>query len=352
MFLDSRSDRVYLAVMQIASVESSFGLENLAIREGEIPTPGPDQVLVRVRAASLNYRDLLVVTGRYNPSFPLPLTVGSDAVGEIAALGEHASSTLAIGDRVCPLFCQGWLGGPPLRTTARQALGGPLPGVFAEYALARADSVVKVPAFLSDVEAACLPCAALTAWSALVTLSPLQKGDRLLTLGTGGVSVFAIQIARARGATVFGTTRDLGKRERLERLGVDAIIDAKAPKWGDAVRRLAGGEGVDQVIELGGASTLGESLRAVRPGGTISLIGVLGGTEQPPSLLPVVMRNVRIQGVFVGHRESFEALLVFCIENAIHPVIDVVFPFERIREAFDYLQAGTHVGKVCLQMAV
>lgn len=337
-------------MMRVASIEGGFGLKNLSIREREIPTPGVGEILIRVRAVSLNYRDLLVVDGRYNKTFPLPLIVGSDAVGEVIALGESSDTSLAKGDRVCPLFCQGWLDGAPSRSATRQTLGGPLPGVFADYVVARADSVVKVPDQLSDIDAACLPCAGLTAWSALVTLTPLGRDQCLLTLGSGGVSVFAIQIARARGARVIGTTRDPTKRKKLEHLGVDGMVDTRSEKWGDSVRQLAGGEGVDHVIEVGGASSLANSLRAMRPGGTVSLIGVLGGMETTPSLLPVVMRNLRIQGVFVGHRASFEALIQGCMEHAIRPVVEAVYPLEQVREAFDHLRSGTHVGKLCLSL--
>jgi len=335
--------------MKAACIENGFGFENLRIREREIPEPGKGEVLVRVRAASLNYRDVMVVDGRYNPSYPLPLTVGSDAVGEVTALGEDADTGLSLGDRVCPLFAQGWMDGAPRRDTTRQSLGGPLQGVFAEYALARADSVVKVPAYLSDAEAACLPCAALTAWSALVTLNPLGKGESVLTLGSGGVALFAAQIARGVGARVLATTRDPSKRERLERLGLEAVIDARQEKWGETARQLTGGEGVDHVVEVGGTQTLGNSLRAARPGGVISLIGVLGGSEAP-SLLPVVMRNLRLQGVFVGHRRSFEAMLTSFETQRLRPLIDSVYPLERVGDAFARLRSGSHFGKVCLSV--
>lgn len=334
--------------MQATRVETGFGFENLVTREVEIPTPGPGEVLVEVSAASLNYRDLLVLTGRYNPRFPLPLTLGSDAVGTIVKVGEGVGKDAEIGSRVCPLFAQGWFDGPPRRHTTRQSLGGPLPGVFAEYVLARADSVVKPPDYLSDVEAACLPCAALTAWSALATLSQLRKNETLLTIGSGGVSVFGIQIARALGARVFSTTRSPGKQSRLEALGASAVVDATREGWGDIVRKLAGGEGVDHVLEVGGAETLADSIRAVRPGGVISLIGLMGGSEGTPSLLPVVMRNLRLQGVFVGHRASFEAMLQTFTAHAIRPVVDTVYPFGRVHEALRHLESGKHFGKICL----
>lgn len=329
-----------------------FGLEQLAVREIDVPAPAPHEVLVRVRAASLNYRDLLVVTGEYDPRFKLPLVVGSDAVGEIAELGSGVTpGALDVGDRVCPLFAQGWFSGPPTRETPRYSLGGPLPGVLAEYVAVRADSVVRVPDYLTDEEAACLPCAGLTAWSALKTLSSVSAGDRVLSIGAGGVSVFAIQIARLSGARVFVTTRDPSKHERLRAIGAETVIDGTQPRWGDQVRALAGGEGVDHVVELGGASTLAESLRAVRPGGTVSLIARFVRNEPVPSLLPVVMRNLKLQGVYVGHRESFEALVRAFAEHQTRPVVDSVYPLDRVRDAFEHLRSGRQLGKICLRIA-
>jgi NADPH:quinone reductase-like Zn-dependent oxidoreductase len=337
--------------MRAAGVWSRFGRSELAVRERDVPVPGAGEALLRVRAAALNYRDLLVANGDYNPSFPLPLTIGSDAVGEVVALGQNTEhSGIAVGDRVCPLLPQGWLSGAPSRDATRFALGGPLPGTFAEYALTRADSAVPVPSYLTDEEAASLPCAALTAWSALVTLSPVRAGDVVFTIGTGGVSIFAIQIARLLGARVIGSSRDPEKRARLAELGVVATIDPANPRWGDRVRELAGGEGVDHVIEVGGASTLEQSLRAARPGGTISLIGRFGRTEAVPSLLPAVMRNLRLQGVYVGHRESFRAMLEAFARAELRPVIDSVHALERVGDAFARLESGRHFGKICLKI--
>lgn len=341
--------------MRALSVAPDFGLSNVAVREHTEPAPAADQVLVRVLAASLNYRDLMVLRGEYNPRFQLPLILGSDAVGEVVALGERASEHgVGLGQRVCPLFAQGWLDGPPRRDTVRAALGGPLPGVFADYVVARADSVVPVPEYLTDAEAATLPCAALTAWSALQTLSNLGPSQTLLTLGTGGVSLFAAQIARLVGARVIATTRDPRKAHRLSELGAAAVLDSSVSGWGEAARQFSGGEGVDHVIEVGGHSTLAESLRAVRPGGTISLIGVLGGSgneQPPPNLLPAVMRNVRLQGVFVGHARSFRALLKAFEAGRVRPVIDSVHPLANAPLAFERLSSAEHVGKVCLSLA-
>lgn len=338
--------------MRAAGVDARFGMAEVAVRERPVPTPGEGEVLVRVRAASLNYRDYLVATGQYNPSFTLPLTLGSDAVGEIVEIGRNSEGAgLSLGARVCPLMVQGWLSGPPKRDTVRQSLGGPLQGVFADYVVVRADSVVKIPDGLSDEEAACLPCAALTAWSALVTLSSVEAGDSVLTIGTGGVSIFALQLARSLGARVFATTRDPNKRERLLQLGAQAVVDPRSAGWGDEVRKLSGGEGVAHVVELGGAATLEQSLRAVRPGGTISLIGRFGHREAAPSLLPVVMRAIKLQGVYVGHKQSFESMLAAFTKADVRPVIDSVYPLERTADALERMLSGHHFGKICLKVS-
>jgi NADPH:quinone reductase-like Zn-dependent oxidoreductase len=336
--------------MRAAVVVGAFGLENLQVIDVEPPKPGPAEVLLRVRAASLNYRDLMVADGSYNPRYPLPLTLGSDAVGEVVELGSDcADAGVAVGDRVCALVAQGWLDGPPTSSTNRQTLGGPLPGVFAEFALARADSVIRVPPYLTDVEAATLPCAALTAWSALQVLAQLTAGHCVLTLGSGGVSVFALQIAQLAGARVVATSRDPRKGERLLELGAAEVIDARTPNWGRKARSLSA-EGMDHVIDVGGADTLAQSLGAVRPGGVISLIGVLGGKQASLDLLPIVMRNVRLQGVLVGHRRGFRELAAAFEAARVRPIIDSVYPLNDLGAALARLASGQHFGKVCLQL--
>lgn len=338
--------------MKAAVVAGAFGLSRVALATLEPPVPGPGQVLLRVLAASLNYRDLMVAKGEYNPRYPLPLILGSDAVAQVVLLGpENETSGLSLGDRVCPLLVQGWFEGPPDRGATQRTLGGPLPGVFAEYVVAASQSVLPVPSYLDDLEAACLPCAAVTAWSALRTLSPIAAGETVLTLGSGGVSLFALQIARLSGARVLATSRDPQKRERLLALGAEAVLDSSSAGWGRAARALCEDEGVEHVIEIGGASTLSESLGAVRPGGTISLIGVLSGKQAALNLLPLVMRNVRLQGVFVGHKRSFEALLMAFAAAEVRPTIDSVYPLAELGAAFERLASGAHFGKVCLRVA-
>jgi NADPH:quinone reductase-like Zn-dependent oxidoreductase len=329
-----------------------FGTDALRVEEVPEPVPARGQVLLRVRACSLNFRDWLILRGEYNPSYPLPLTLGSDAVGEVVAFGPDTDpGGFSLGDRVCPLLAQGWFDGDPSRSTLRHTLGGPLAGVFAERVVARVDSVVRIPDAIDDLQAACLPCAALTAYSALRVLDRVGQGHSLLTLGSGGVSVFAIAIGRAVGARVIATTRRPEKEARLLELGADTVVSSSAPGWGKRVRELAGGEGVDHVIEVGGAGTLDESLAAVRPGGTISLIGVL--SSQPakaPNLTPLIMRNVRLQGVVVGHLRGFRELVALAAQASLKVPIDRVYPLAAAADAFDRLVTGEHVGKICFEL--
>ncbi|HET9931232.1 MAG TPA: NAD(P)-dependent alcohol dehydrogenase [Polyangiaceae bacterium] len=339
-------------MMRALSVEK-FGLENLAVREVPRPRPGPGEALVRVRAASLNYRDYLVAIGKYNPRLPRPLTLGSDAVGDIVEFGDAASAIgLSLGDRVVVHMVQGWLDGPPSRNATQHTLGGPLPGVFSDYVITRADSLLRAPAYLDDAEAACLPCAALTAMSALAQSELLATGATLLTQGSGGVSLFTLQLGKARGVRVLATSRSTTKRARLLALGADEVLLADAPGWGRSARMLSGGEGVEHVVEVTGGSTLAESLQAVRPGGTVSLIGTLGGSAAELDLLPIVMRNVRVQGVFVGHLRRLRELLNECERTRLRPVIDSVYDLAEGPKAFERLASGEQFGKICLKIRV
>jgi NADPH:quinone reductase-like Zn-dependent oxidoreductase len=336
--------------MKVVELQNTFAIDSLTITERPEPRPGPGQVLLKMRAWSLNYRDLLVAKGLYNPKARLPLVPLSDGVGEVAALGDGVSR-VKVGDRVAGTFMQKWLAGELTEDKARSSLGGGGPdGMLAEYVLLHEDGVVHVPAHLTDEEAATLPCAGVTAWHALMTYGRLKPGDSVLVQGTGGVSLFALQFARLAGARVIATSSSDAKLERVRQLGASDGINYKTtPDWEERVRQLTGGAGVDHVVEVGGAGTLGKSLRAVRMAGHVALIGVLSGGGQV-NPMPILMKNVRVQGIYVGSRAMFEAMNRAIAVNQFRPVVDRVFPFTEVREALRYLESGAHFGKVCLRI--
>jgi NADPH:quinone reductase-like Zn-dependent oxidoreductase len=333
--------------MKLHLLQGGFGIDNVTVAERPDPRPGPGQVVLKMRAFSLNYRDLLVVKGQYNPKLKLPMVPLSDGVGEVVAIGEGVKR-VKVGDRVCPLFMQEWIAGPLTDAKARSALGGGNDGVLAKYAVFHEEGVSPVPAHLTDAEAATLPCAGLTAWHGLMTEGNLCPGDVVLVQGTGGVSLFAVQFARLAGARVIATSSSDAKLARVRQLGAAEGINYKTtPEWGDKARELTGGGGVDHVVEVGGSGTIGQSLRAVRPDGRISLIGILSGTGAF-NLTPILMRNICVQGIFVGSREMFEAMCRALAVHQMRPVVDRVFGFGEVREAFKHLESGAHFGKVCI----
>ena len=336
--------------MRALVVREAFGLDNLAVVDQPVPEPGPGQVRLRVRSASLNYRDLLMVQGLYNPRQPLPLVPASDGVGVIDAVGAGVDPG-RVGQRVAGMFAQGWIDGPPDHATARATLGGPLPGMLREWAVLDEGGVAPVPDHLSDVQASTLPCAALTAWSALVTLGGIRPGDTVLVQGSGGVSSFALDFAVAAGARVIVTTRSAEKADGLSERGAwKTVVTAEDPKWGKTVRGLTGGRGVDLVVEVGGAGTFAQSMRAVRLGGTVAMIGVLAGGRAEVDMTPVLMGQVRVQGVLVGHRAGFEAMCRCIEQHRLEPRVDSVFGLEEARAAFDRLESGAQRGKVCVTL--
>lgn len=313
------------------------------------PTPGPGEVLVRIRAVSLNYRDLLVSRGLYNPKFRLPLIPLSDGAGEVAVTGAGATR-FKPGDRVAANFMTAWVNGPLDEPAARSALGGEINGVLAEEVVVPEHGLVSVPSHLSFEEAATLPCAGVTAWHALMTGAGVRPGDTVLTLGSGGVSTFALQFARLAGARVISTSSHDDKLARLKELGASDLINYRTtPDWDASVRALTGGVGVDHVVEVGGVGTLGRSLKAVRLGGHIALIGVLTGAGEV-SPTPILMKSVRVQGIFVGSRSMFEAMNRAITVNQLRPVIDRVFPFDDAVAAMKHLESGAHLGKVVIKM--
>lgn len=337
--------------MRAIVVDSGFGLENLVLRELPDSACGPRDVRIRMKAASLNYRDLLMAKGLYNPRQPLPLVPLSDGVGEVVEKGAEVRG-IELGDRVCPIFAAGWLAGGVTKEKLATTRGGPLPGVLAESVVVSGESVVRAPSHLSDAEASTLPCAMLTAWSALVVQGGVTAGDTVLLEGTGGVSICALQIAKMLGARAIVTSSSDAKLERAKSLGADHVINyAKTPGWGREAKKLTGDRGVDHVVEVGGAGTIGEALKAVRPGGTISIIGVLSGGDSTMNLLPVLMQNIRLQGVFVGHKESFEQMNRALELSKARPVVDREIPFEEARSAFELMASGGHFGKIVMSIA-
>ena len=334
---------------RVFQIEGGFGLDKLSLAERAAREPGPGEVAVRVRAVALNYRDLLMVRGHYNPRQPLPLIPCSDGAGEVVAVGPGVTR-VKVGDRVASMFAQDWASGQPNKAALSSTLGGPRDGMLAERVVLPERGVAPVPAHLEDAEAATLPCAALTAWSALVTLGGVTAGDTVLVQGTGGVSIFALQFACLLGARVIATSSSDAKLERARAMGAWRTINYRTtPDWGKVARKLSG-DGVDHVVEVGGAGTLQQSIRAVRPGGQISLIGVLAGGASELNMTPVLMQQIRVQGVLVGHREGFEAMCRAIGQHALRPVIDRVFPFSEARAALEHLASGRHFGKVCISI--
>ena len=336
--------------MRAQVIDGAFGLDNLKLMERPVGEPGPGQVRLRMMAQSLNYRDLLTVRGHYSPRQPLPLIPCSDGVGVVEAVGEGVTRA-EVGERVCPIFCQEWLDGLPTRERVRSTLGGPLDGTLAESMVIGEAGLVHPPEHLTDAECASLPCAAVTAWTALFTEGQLGAGQTVLVQGTGGVSVFALQLAVAAGAEVLVTSSSDAKLERARALGAAHTINYREqPAWSKAVRELTGGRGVDHVVEVGGASTLEQSIKATAIGGRIAVIGVLSGIKSEVMLTPILMGYMRLQGILVGHRASFEALNAFVREHGIRPVISDVFGFEDARQGFDLMARGGHFGKIAVMV--
>lgn len=328
-----------------------FGIENLTLVERETPQPKSNEVLVKFHAFSLNYRDLMLVDGRYNPRAKFPAIPFSDGAGEIVAIGEGVTKW-KVGDRVCPIFMQAWGDGDLSAEKSKTTLGGggDWDGVLREFASFSEESVVRIPEHLSFEEAATLPCAALTAWNALVVSGRLKAGDTVLTQGTGGVSIFAIQFAKLFGAKVIATSSSDEKLARTRDLGADETINYTTREdWDKAVMELTRKRGVDHVVEVGGTGTMARSVNSVRAGGHVAVIGVLttSGDFNPISLL---MKAVRMQGIFVGSRKMFEDMNRAIEVSGLKPVIDKVFEFGEVREALRYMESGSHFGKIVVSI--
>ena len=336
--------------MRAYEIQGGFGLENLRLTERATPEPGPGQVLVRLGAASFNYRDLMTIKGHYNPRQPLPLIPCSDGAGTVESVGAGVSG-FGPGDRVTGCFAQRWRSGEPGTEARASTLGGPLDGTLAEYTLWEEGGIVPTPAHLSDDEASTLPCAAVTAWNALVVKGGCRPGDTVLVQGTGGVSIFALQFAKLCGARVIATSSSDEKLDRAKALGADLTVNYQThPDWSKAVKDLTGGQGANHIIEVGGAGTLSASLGCVALGGTISVIGVLSGTASQVDVRQILMKGVRIQGIFVGPRDCFESMNRAINLHGLRPALGSVFPFAGAVEGLRFVESGAHFGKVVVSI--
>jgi len=329
---------------------ADFGFDNLDLREVDTPTPGPHDLLVQVSAVSLNYRDKALVEGNYSPEkMPKGLIVGADSAGVVTAVGSDVTKW-KVGDRVTSHFYSTWADGPWDDAHTDAMIGGPIDGGLAEFMLLHEDRVVKSPDNLTDAEAATLPIAALTAWFSLFHHGKLGQGGSVLVQGTGGVSVFAIQIASAFGARVIATSSSDDKLAVAKELGATDLINYRTtPDWAGRVLELTDGKGVDVVIDVAGGDGVNDSVRAAKAGGVVAVIGFLAGQTTNLDLMTVLFRQTTIQGIAVGTRFAFEELVAFLDEHKISPVIDSTYRFEDAKTAYDRLAEGP-LGKVVIEV--
>jgi NADPH:quinone reductase-like Zn-dependent oxidoreductase len=337
--------------MQVLAIEGAYGLDNLNLVERSDPTPGPGELIVKINAISLNFRDLLMVSGLYGSNHPLPLVPFSDGAGVVSAVGEGVTR-FKVGDRVTSLFFSDtWISGPPTPEKLRGSLGGPRDGCGQQLLKISEHGVIATPAHLTDAEAATLPCAALTAWRALAVDGQVQAGDTVVLQGTGGVSIFGLQLAKAMGLETIITSSSDEKLARAKALGADHTINYRStPDWSAPVRAITQGRGADLILEVGGAKTLMESLKAVRQGGHVAIIGVLSGVAEPIPIPMLIWTNARVQGLSVGSRENFEAMSRALRLHAIKPQIGATFPWRDARAALGAMQRGLHFGKIVLTL--
>lgn len=327
---------------------SSFGIDSLELVERPDLVPGPGEVLVAVRAVSLNFRDLMMVKGLYNPRLNFPRIPCSDGAGEVLSVGEGVTAWKA-GDRVAGIFMQNWLDGPLTPAKSKGALGGDIDGMLATHVVLKETGIVAIPGHLSFPEAACLPCAAVTAWNALCAAA-LKPGETVLIQGTGGVSIFALQIAKLRGLRVIGISSSDHKLERAAGLGLDAGFNyRKDADWDKWALQETGGEGVALVVEVGGGGTLARSLKAIRTGGTVAQIGVLTGAADSISIPSILHKTARIQGIYVGSRQDFVEMNRAIELFRLRPVHED-FPWPRARDVLRAMETGSHFGKLVLTL--
>jgi NADPH:quinone reductase-like Zn-dependent oxidoreductase len=336
--------------MMRAVEASGFGLGALHLVQRSVPRPGPGEIVVRVRAATVNYRDLAILKGSYKPNLNPPFVPGSDSSGEVVEAGPGVTR-FKVGDRVVPTYTQGWIDGLPTpEQRVYRTLGVPLSGVLQDYIAVPAEDAVTPPAHLTDVEAATLPIAALTAWSTLQE-GGVKPGDWVLVEGTGGVALFALQFAKLAGARVLLLSSSEEKLARARDLGADATINYReVPEWGTAAKAATGGRGADIVVETTG-STLPQALSAVAFGGFVGVIGFVGGYQAGMDIRQLIGPMVRVQGIAVGSRTRFEAMNRAIAAHGLRPVVDQVFPLERAADAFALMERGGHFGKIAISLA-
>ena len=327
----------------------AFSIDALKLAERPVPAPRRGEILVRIKAASLNYRDLAILTEKYLPALPLPYVPASDACGEVVEIGEDVTR-FKVGDRVMPIYTQGWYDGiPTLEMRTKRTLGAPLAGVLQDYLAVPAEDAVSVPAHLSDAEAATLPIAALTAWSTLQE-GGLKPGDIVLVQGTGGVSLFALQFAKLAGARIVALSSSDDKLVRAKQLGADVGINYRTvPDWHLAVKDATQGRGVDIVVETAGA-TLDKSLAALAFGGFVGVVGFVAGYKAEIPVRALLGPMLRVQGIAVGSRARFEAMNRAIAQHQLKPVVDSSFPLEKAADAFQRMKQGRHFGKIVIDL--
>jgi NADPH:quinone reductase-like Zn-dependent oxidoreductase len=327
----------------------AFGLDHLKPAERPAPEPEADEVLVRMRAVSLNFRDLLLVQGKYNPRLKFPRILVSDGAGEVVSVGAQVTGWQA-GDRVVIPFMPGWLDGELSAAKAASALGGDVDGLLREFVTVRADALLAIPPHLSFEQAATLPCAAVTAWNGLFVSGNLQPGQTLLLQGTGGVSLFGLQFGKIAGATIVLISSSDAKLERARAMGAHHTINYRTePDWEKSVLQVTAGRGVDLTLEVGGTGTLAKTLKATAYAGHVSLIGVLAGISGELQIGHILHRALTLRGIYVGSRAMFASMNAAITRGKLEPVLDRIFSFEKSGDAFRHLEAAQHFGKIVIR---
>jgi NADPH:quinone reductase-like Zn-dependent oxidoreductase len=328
-----------------------FGLDGLYLAESPEPgKPGPGEVLVRFEAACVNPRDLQIITGQFTPNVDFPLVPLSDGAGVVEAVGEGVTR-VAVGDRITPTFFPGWISGEALQDERQVSSGLEAPGTAREYGIYAEDAVVRAAPHLTAAEAACYPCAGLTAWTALVEKSGIGEGDWVLIQGTGGVAMMALDFARALGANAIVLSSSDEKRAIARERGAAHTINyAEVPEWGPLAFEMSG-HGVDAVVEIGGAGTMAQSLAAIRHGGHVNVIGYMAGFDLGVTVFPLIIRNANLHGIGTGNRDQYEAMMRFVAEHELHPLISAAFPLARTADALRALDENRPAGKIVIDIS-